>query len=295
MSITLKLIKNYEGCEYFKELIRQVWQGPEDDLVPTPIAMTVLKNGGGLLAAYAEDGPPETGGMVGAAFWWLGSDTHRIVSMDEPAPADLPASPGSLKACSHMAGVLPAWQRRGIGLRLKLLQRELVLRQGLSDRITWTYDPLYCRNGIFNIRRLGGVCSTYMRNVYGEMDDALNRGTPSDRCEIDWYINDDRVVAAASGQPVPPAVDPDTVYRLPTTDAGPFRRPAPAGPPLDGTPLAIPVPEDIAAIRKADSELSLTWRLYMRDMLEQAFAASYQTADCINLEPHGWHYILLKR
>lgn len=294
MSITLKLVKDHESCEHFKELVRQVWQGPEDELVPVPIAMTVLKNGGGLLAAYADDGPPETGGMVGATFWWLGSDTHLIAQDDDAPNKRASASAGALKVCSHMAGVLPGWQGRSIGRRMKLLQRELVLRQGLTDRITWTYDPLYRTNGIFNIRRLGGVCNTYVRNVYGEMTDALNRGTPSDRCEIDWYLNHERAVAAAAHQPIPQHWDAGTLHRVPTVGAGPFRKPVAGSLPTDGTPLALPLPDDIAAIRRTDGALSLTWRLFMRDMLETAFAAGYVMVDCAPLDQHGWHYILTR-
>lgn len=299
MSISLKLVKDYEHCEYFKELIRRVWRAPEDDLVPTPIAMTVLKNGGCLLAAYAEDGPAEIGGMVGAAFWWLGSSTHPVAPVDECTGESrfkaAPAARDSIKVCSHMAGVLPGWQGRGIGRRLKFMQRELVLRQGLTDRITWTYDPLYLANGIFNIRRLGGVCNTYVRNVYGEMTDALNRGTPSDRCEIDWHLNDVRVVAAARSQPIPQQWEATGLHRVPTVAAGQFRQPIAGNLPLDGTPLALPIPTDIAAMRRADAALSMEWRMFMRTMLESAFGVGYTTVDCTELENHGWHYILIRR
>ncbi|MEZ4712102.1 MAG: hypothetical protein R3A44_33250 [Caldilineaceae bacterium] len=158
MTITLKLIKDAQGCLYFQELERLTWASPDDDLIPTHVGVTVLKNGGALLGAFADDGPAQTGGLVGAALWWIGTDTRPIV-MDAPRPLSEGLLPpahiaAALKVCSHIAGVLPQWQGRGIGLMLKLKQRELVLQQGLTDRITWTYDPLYRTNGVLNIHRL---------------------------------------------------------------------------------------------------------------------------------------------
>ncbi|NJN84274.1 MAG: hypothetical protein HC802_19660, partial [Caldilineaceae bacterium] len=129
-----------------------------------------------------------TGGMVGAAFWWLGVGVERVDQAASPNPLL------KLKACSHMLGVLPEWQGQRVGLRLKLAQREAVLRQGLTDWVTWTYDPLYRPNGVFNIHRLGATCNTYARNVYGELQDDLNRGVPSDRCQVDWRLNSPHVL-----------------------------------------------------------------------------------------------------
>ncbi|HAJ38303.1 MAG TPA: hypothetical protein DCL15_21740, partial [Chloroflexi bacterium] len=87
-----------------------------------------------------------------------------------------------------MAGVLPAWQGRGIGVRLKLAQRDAILAQGMTDWVTWTYDPLFRVNAVLNIHRLGAVCNTYQRDWYGVMKDGLNAGVPSDRCQVDWWL-----------------------------------------------------------------------------------------------------------
>jgi predicted GNAT superfamily acetyltransferase len=298
MSLTLKLVNDNAGSTHFKELVRRVWGSPDDDLVPIHVSITIAKNGGALLAAYAEDGPAETGGMVGATLWWLGTDAHSVSLPDAPG-LDVPQQRANqpslveLKVCSHMAGVLPEWQGRGVGLRLKLTQRHLVLRQGLTDRITWTYDPLYLPNGVFNIHRLGAVCNTYLRNVYGDMQDALNRGVPSDRCQVDWHLNSPRVVEAATMRPSPRDWHAWDVHVLPTEAAGAFRRPVPQSWSFNGQPIAVPIPDDIAAIRAVDGELSLAWRLYMRDVLENAFAHGYRMVDCARFGSRGWHYVLV--
>ncbi|MCB0043967.1 MAG: hypothetical protein KDD92_00870 [Caldilineaceae bacterium] len=281
-AITIRPVTDITGCNHFQELERRIWFSPDIEVVPNHVLMTALKNGGGLLGAYAPDGPNETGGMVGAAFWWLGAD--------RPHPEDELRT----KICSHVVGVLPGWQGQRIGLRLKLAQRETVLTQGLTDWITWTYDPLYRANGVFNIHRLGATCNTYLRNVYGEMQDALNRGVPSDRCQVDWHIASPHVATDLDATRPRAQWQPDAFHILPTSRSGDFTAPGEKSPRLDGEPLALPIPDDIAAIRLADGALSLAWRLHLREWMEQAFAAGYTLVDCVAIPAKGWHYILVR-
>jgi hypothetical protein len=79
-----------------------------------------------------------------------------------------------------MLAVVPACRGRGLAAQLKLEQRRLALEQGIRT-IHWTYDPLELVNGTLNIRRLGGIARTYVRELYGSMRDGLNAGLPSDR------------------------------------------------------------------------------------------------------------------
>ena len=79
---------------------------------------------------------------------------------------------------------------------------------------------------------------------------------------------------------------------MPTVASGSnFRAPADGELSLDGRPLALPIPDDIAAIRRSDAALGMAWRLFMRHHLEQAFAAGYVITDCLNLAGE-WHYLL---
>lgn len=282
--ITIRRITELEGCRHFQALDRLVWGSEPVDLVPNHIAITVAKNGGLLLGAYDPNGPAESGGMVGGAFGWLG------VGVD---PAQPEAGP-RLKFCSHIAGVLPAWQGSHVGLRLKLAQRREVLAQGLTDWITWTYDPLYRRNAVFNIHRLGATSSTYIRNLYGEMEDLLNAG-PSDRCEVNWRLNSPHVLHDLEPHRPTRTWDAAGLQVLPvTTDAAGFAVPGDPTLALDGRPPAVPIPDDIAAIRRRDPLLGQAWRLYLRAVLEAAFAAGYTMVDCIHLAAHGWRYILVR-
>jgi len=287
MSVTLRLINNVEGCLHFQELERLVWSSPDEDIVPMHVLITIAKSGGCLLGAYAENGPTISGGMIGATLWWLGT----VDPLDAARKAELPA----LRVYSHMAGVVPEWQGQGIGTLLKMEQRRLTLAQGLTERISWTYDPLYLPNSIFNLRRLGVVCNTYKPNLYGDMLDALNKGTPSDRCEVDWFLRSPRVEAAAAGRPLLrdwAEADLRVLPSIAPAGDGIFRRPVEIELQLDAAQIAVPAPEDIGAIRQSDAALSLAWRLYIRHIFEKAFANNYLLVDCVKLQDGGWYYIL---
>jgi predicted GNAT superfamily acetyltransferase len=293
MSITIRPLASVEDALHFQRVERLVWGIADEGLVPTHVIITLAKNGGLVLGAFAEDGPADTGGLIGIALGWLG--------VASPPGGDAPR----LKHCSHMAGVLPEWQRRQVGLRLKLAQRAAVLDQGLTDWMTWTYDPLYRPNGVFNVHRLGATGRTYLRNVYGEMTDDLNAGGPSDRCQVDWWLASERVQRAvaratqpaqpqpgAAAAPAPHAARYVHLRVLPTVPAGGFTRPVESELPLGGEPLALPIPDDIGALRRADPPLALTWRYFVRGVLEEAFAAGYEIVDCLHLAGQGWYYIL---
>lgn len=283
MIITIRPITTAEEAAHFQEIERRVWISPEVDVVPTHVLITVAHNGGGVIGAYADDGPPELNGLVGVALWWLGVGRHPVSGQEQ------------VKACSHMAGVLPAWQGHRVGLRLKLAQREMILAQGVTDWVTWTYDPLYRPNGVFNIRRLGATCNTYKRNIYGVMQDALNRGVPSDRCQVDWLLTSPHVLYDIDSHRRRIDWDLGAMHILPSvTRADGLDAPVETELPLDGMPLAVPVPDNIAGIRARDTELSMTWRLYQRTMLEAAFSAGYTMVDCIQIPAHGWHYVLVR-
>jgi predicted GNAT superfamily acetyltransferase len=325
-AIVLRAVASIEEVEHFQELERLIWQSPPEDVVPVHVAITVIRNGGGLIAAFDAAGPVETGGMVGLTFWFpglgipttgetgreggretrrRGNKSNRPIAQSPnlqspisnlPIPSSAPRPSPLLKMCSHMAGVLPAWQGRGLGVRLKLAQRDAILAQGVTDWVTWTYDPLFRVNAVLNIHRLGAVCNTYKRNWYGVMKDGLNAGAPSDRCQVDWWLASVRVkerIVRSEGRRELVSELPDDLQVLPTVASGEtFRAPVDVEPILDGRPIAVPIPDDIVAIRRADAGLGMAWRLSMRHALEQAFAAGYVMTDCLHVANVGWHYLL---
>jgi predicted GNAT superfamily acetyltransferase len=104
---------------------------------------------------------------------------------------------------SHMVAVLPEWQNRGVGRRLKFAQRDEALQRNL-DLIEWTFDPLEARNAYFNVVRLGAVVLRYIPDLYGPSSSPLHRGLPTDRLLAEWHLKSPRVEAAVAGKPIQP-------------------------------------------------------------------------------------------
>jgi len=288
MAITIRELDSLQDAAAFQQVERLVWGSDDESLVPTHVLITLAHNGGLVLGAFDEEGPATTNNMVGITLGWYGKAT--------PNGEDR----ARIKMCSHMAGVLPAWQRKRVGLALKLAQREWLLRDGVTDWVTWTYDPLYRANGVFNMHRLGAVCSTYLVDLYGEMTDVLNAGGPSDRCQVDWWIKSPRVrkavaIATQNGETGAkpglhnyPAFTPTH-----TREMGQFRQPSEAPLVFDGRAVGAPVPDDIGAIRRQDRPLALAWRYALRNHLQSAYAAGYVLVDCLQVGEGEWNYVLV--
>lgn len=255
-----------------EELQRQIWPGTDLDVVPGHLLVTIEHNGGVVLGAHLE------GRLVGFVLGFLGVDT---------------SSPGRvamarLKHCSHMLGVHPDYRNRGIGFRLKLAQRQVVISQGIR-LVTWTFDPLHSRNAYLNIRRLGALCDRYLENAYGRMRDDVNQGVPSDRFEVDWWVTSARVESRIEGKR--PPLDLANflaagAVKLNPASLGADDLPYPAdeSAPMEGNVLLIEIPPDYERIKEADGELAAAWRSHTRDLFRRAFARGYLVTDFVHLK-----------
>lgn len=139
------------------------------------------------------------------------------------------AAPDQRSMHSHITGVLPAYQARGLGRALKLHQREWAFARGVGH-ITWTYDPLIARNAHFNLQVLGARVTEYLVDFYGALPDGVNRGDESDRLLVSW--------ALAAPASAPPEQDVLTT---------------------------VAVPPDIETLRRTDPAEALEWRYRVRD------------------------------
>ena len=278
-NIEIRAVHTHADCRHVQLLQQRVWESDDRDLVPSHVLITVTKNGGVLLGAFAPDGPSETGGLVGFVFGWPG---YGVNERGGSQP----------KHCSHMIAVLPEYQHHGLGLRLKLAQREAVLAQGTTEWVTWTFDPLQRVNAIFNLYRLGASSNTYLLNAYGKLEDALNIGLPTDRLQVDWWLRSPRVMAATAVEQTPRAWQLDKLRILSAPVPGVGNVPNLFGSEASA-PLAVPVPEAADALRSENPTLLSEWRFYLRAVLPAAFERGYYLTDCIVLPNVGWHYILL--
>ena len=265
-SWNIHVLETPEEMSAVEDLQRHVWPGSETDVVPAHLLITVVHNGGLVLGAFAEEK------LVGFVFGFPGLE----FTADGPRP----------KHCSHMAGVHPDYRNSGIGFALKRAQWQMVRHQDL-DHITWTYDPLLSRNAYLNIARLGAVCSTYRRAEYGEMRDGLNAGLPSDRFQVDWWLNTHRVQRRLGKRPRPmlklshlTRVGVRPLYTL-VRDDNHLLRPPEHVPPLETQLIAAEVPTDFMALKAADFALARDWRFFTREFFETAFAKGYIATDFV--------------
>ena len=257
----LESIAEFRACE---ALQRRVWLLADDlEVVPLHLLLTVHRNGRLVLGAF------EGQELVGFLFGF---------------PAD--GHDGRPKHCSHMMGVDPGCQGAGIGYRLKLAQREFVLARGL-DLVTWTYDPLESRNAYLNIHKLGAVCQTYIGDYYGPLDDGLNYGLPTDRFQVDWWIAGDRVEKHLAGQQGGQVSSSALIMNATGHTPGGLLTPGLLTLDADLPTIQVETPADYQAIKAADPQLALDWRMAMRQVFEAYFASGYTVVDFFSRRTDG--------
>jgi predicted GNAT superfamily acetyltransferase len=282
-SFTIKVIEEMDEMHRVEELQRQVWKESETDIVPAHLMNSAVHNGGLVLGAYADDD------LLGFVFGF-------------PGFYSTPDGP-RLKHYSSMLGVRSEWQRQGVGFALKRAQWQMVRHQGI-DRITWTYDPLLSRNAWLNITRLGAVCNTYLRDFYGEMRDSLNQGLPSDRFDVDWWVNSHRVNRRLSRRRRNDLTLPHYLaggaQMVNTTFVD--ERGLPHPPVISSLPtsreqsiLLVEIPADFQALKAVNINLALEWRMHTRSLFESLFHAGYLVTDFVQSDtlPKHRYYVLI--
>jgi predicted GNAT superfamily acetyltransferase len=262
----IHILETPEEMTAVEDLQRLVWAGPKIEVVPKDLLLAAVHNGGLAIGAFVG------ADLVGVCFGFPGF----YATPDGPR----------LKHHSHMLAVHPDWRSKGIGFALKRAQWQMVRKQGL-DRITWTYDPLLSRNAHLNIARLGAVCNTYLRSEYGEMRDGLNAGLPSDRFQVDWWLNTERVKRRLSRRSRPSLTlnhyrAAEATLLEARLDREPLARPAEEILSLTGTLLLVEIPSDFLPLKAVDLSLARDWRFYTREVFENAFAAGYLITDFVH-------------
>lgn len=293
--LRIQILETPPEMEQVEALQRLVWPGSETDVVPAHLLLTAAHNGGLVIGAYPQASNNDSTGsvlvketLIGFVFGFPGF----ISTPDGVYP----------KHCSHMLAVHPDYRDRGIGFVLKRAQWQMVRQQGV-DRITWTFDPLMSRNAHLNIGRLGAVCNTYLREVYGEMRDGLNVGLASDRFQVDWWVNTPRVARRLSSEPRVPLdlahlfdAGVEILNRSQCERDG-FPRPEDAAHSLarleqtkqdeglekEKPLLLVEIPADFLQLKASDPELAKEWRLHSRFLFEELFQRGYLVTDFIYL------------
>jgi len=244
--IAYRILRDPAELEAVVSLQLTVWGLNPRNAVPTAVLHVMALNGGLVVGAY--DGDRLVGLLISLA-----------VKRDN-----------EVFLWSHMTGTHPDYQQQGIGLTLKTFQRNWALDNGYTS-IGWTFDPLQRGNAWFNLHLLGidaALTSTaYHVNFYGDMDDDINRGLPSDRVEVRWML------------------DQPSLHQAPIPDTPLIVRPDERGYPVttavawDCDNYSVAVPADLDALRQTDRNVLLEWRLAVREAMKSAFERGYRAVD----------------
>ncbi len=200
----VRILNSTQATHEASAVLDEIWRG-DRGAMPANVLRALERAGNYVVGVYLD------GRVIGAALAFFGPPASRSLH-------------------SHIAGVLPEFQGRGVGRLLKEHQRLWALKRGI-DAITWTFDPLVARNAHFNINVLGVEVAEYLVDHYGAMADELNRGDASDRLLARWVLADS------------------------------------AGGPLDRELIRarVAVPTDIAQVRTESPAKAAQWRRQVRE------------------------------
>jgi len=238
-------VRRCRGLEEFEECMKievAVW-GESDLHVPLPMYVVAAETGGQVLGAFFQ------GRMIGFTMALAGVKDGRPILH------------------SHMTAVVLEFRDRGVGRRLKLLQREDALARGIQ-LVEWTFDPLEIKNAHFNLVRLGAVARRYIPNCYGITSSPLHGGLPTDRLMAEWELESDRVKEAVSRQPT------GVSKKVSRTDD-----------------VRIFVPADVARMREAEPEKAARVQREICEQFQKWFAKGYAAVG-FELGGEGGRYIL---
>lgn len=269
-SPNIRRITDAGDLRRIEDLQRDVWGMRDREIVPVHQLLAAVAAGGTVLGAF-----DPTGVLLGFCYGLVGMRA------------------GKLFFYSHMAGVRPGFQNHHIGFLLKRAQRQAALDQGL-DWMMWTFDPLQSLNAAFNLRKLGATAHRYYVDYYGEMPDEINRGMPTDRLEVDWWLRDPRVDAALtetatsrSWPAVPPALRGIAQGEVVVADA----------PALDlaGPIIRIDIPSAIGELKTTHPDIALAWRLASRQAFVHYFHRGYRAIDFVGQRSAATGAYILER
>jgi predicted GNAT superfamily acetyltransferase len=135
------------------------------------------------------------------------------------------------------------------------------------------------------------------------MRDGLNIGLPSDRFDIDWYVNSPRVINRVEKGINPPGFSDyqqgDVVVMNPSIMAenGVITPPEHFTAPQSSMVL-VEIPSDFMQLKEVDFKIAQDWRVLVREIFESAFASDYLVSDFLFVKDGGQsrsYYLLARR
>jgi predicted GNAT superfamily acetyltransferase len=276
----LRTLTTIEEFRQVLALEQRVWgYTTAEDSVPAMILLVSSRVGGFVIGAFdpsAGSGSPRAGSR---------GEGGRLVGFAYSMPA---VRGGTPYQWSHMLAVDTDYRDSGLGWRLKLEQRRLVMASGL-DLVAWTFDPLQAANAHLNFAKLGIVAREYHEDAYPDSSSALHAGTATDRLVAEWWLTSGRVVerldsatpgAARGAEDGRRALAAATlVNRVREGDA--WIEPEGHDLALDAARLGVVVPTGFTEMQQMDLPLARDWRSATREMFETLLARGYVVEDFV--------------
>lgn len=247
-----------------EDLQTRAWGLGSSGAVPVPLQRAIQDNGGLVLGAFLDIH------LVGFNLAFVGWDGQELYYY------------------SHLNAVLPEYRNHKLGFRLKVYQREEVLKQGLA-KIRWVLDPVHAKTAHLTVRRLGARPDKFLIHYYGAQDSQSDKGSPTDRLRVTWTLQDSEVVRRLEGHH-PTAEDDAARVKASTnlleTEVGEAgqRRPVSVHEPEEAhTSAVLEVPFDWDVLRENQPSDQWPWRQATREAFRAAFDQGWQIDDFVVL------------
>ena len=218
--VTVKVVETRIEQDLARQIFDLTWHKQNGTEITTNLLQAMIHSGAYLAVAFL------SGKCVGASFAF-------------------PAKPTLRRLHSHMTAVSEKHRNMGIGFALKNHQKVWANNNGYSE-ITWTFDPLICKNARFNLIKLGAEIESYLPNFYGEMLDSINFKDESDRLMACLKTSDNYSKAKI-------------IIENPNFDD-----------------VLIKIPYNIMMLRKTNDKESLKARLTVRNQFTEAFGSNHK-------------------
>lgn len=265
--VVLKELVTAKDLEQVHHLDERIWGSIA---IPTHQTLAAVNNGGIVIGAYYEEE------MVGFSYSFPGFKE------------------GKNYLHSHMLGVAKAFRERGIGELLKHQQKELA-----QDRdyrlISWVFDPLESKNANLAFSKLGAISHSYIQDYYGEIRDDFNVGLPTDRLQVEWWLERNRVDDVI--EELTDGAKEIAPWSLNTTGLPEIDNLNEFNPEMaySNDAYLLAIPQDFQKIKMGNLSLAEDWRYKIRTILNTLFGQGYAIVRLQQKSEHVHMYVLVKR
>jgi predicted GNAT superfamily acetyltransferase len=271
-SIVFRDVEDIAEIRAVEDLQIEAWGDDDRDIVPLNQFVAARYVGGSLIGAF------DNKKLVGFVYGFYGHVEGHIVHH------------------SHMLAVDPAYRNHNLGFQLKAEQRERVLADHITDRITWTFDPLQSLNAHFNFGKLGVISDTYKINVYGKSGASFLHQNGTDRLFVTWPIKSQRVEELMEQKSATRKdfFAQETLRLLRNSDSGQPEQEADLGVIPATNFVSIEIPADINSVERADFDTARKWREETRRLFSETLSKGFVVVDYFLKNKQTGFYLLEK-